>query len=150
MADSNGCYADNGLNGHALSRLLVPIIWTKRYRVWWEMFVKTINSAVQNIDTVYFCVVLVLRKYNMRAEIKGGWETTNWFGVAFMDYWWYGNSLSSLSLASSHTWGVSLFSLAYTHACTVGGRHTNQLAQATHRNICIYGACTVCHCVRGQ
>ena len=56
----------------------------------------------------------------------------------------YGDSLSSLSLASTHSGGLSLFSLAH-------GRwrsHPGQPAQAARPNIVrVYGACAVCQCV---
>ena len=52
----------------------------------------------------------------------------------------YGDFLGSLSLASSHSGGISLFSRAH------GGE--GQPAQAARPNIVrVYGACAVCRCV---
>ena len=31
-------------------------------QVWWQMVIKTISSAVQKIEAVYFCIVLVLKE----------------------------------------------------------------------------------------
>ena len=58
----------------------------------------------------------------------------------------YGDSLSSLSLASSHSGEISLFSLAHGRWRSRSG----QPAQAAHPNIRVYGACAVCRCVLVQ
>ena len=56
----------------------------------------------------------------------------------------YGDSLSLLSLASSHSRGISLFSLA----CTWQWRsRSGQPAQAVRPNIRVYRACAVCRCI---
>ena len=56
-----------------------------------------------------------------------------------VDYQWYnyGDSLSSLSLASSYSGMISLFSLAH-------GRSKSRPAIATRPNIMQYEACAVC------
>ena len=55
----------------------------------------------------------------------------------------YGDSLSSLFLASSHAGGISLFSLAHWQWRSRPG----QPAQAARPNMRVYGACAVCRCV---
>ena len=55
----------------------------------------------------------------------------------------YGDSLSSLSLASSHSGGISLFSLAHGRWRSRPG----QPAKAARPNKRVYGACAVCQCV---
>ena len=55
----------------------------------------------------------------------------------------YGDSLSSLSLASSHSGVFSLFSL-FSLAHGRWRSRPGQPAQAAHPNIRVYGACAVC------
>ena len=56
----------------------------------------------------------------------------------------YGDSLSSLSLASSHSGGISLFSLAHGMAVEVTCGSTG----SSHGpNIRVYGECAVYRCV---
>ena len=56
----------------------------------------------------------------------------------------YGDSLSSLSMASSYSGGIPLFSLAHGRLRSCPG----QPAHATRPNIIQYVACAVCQCVQ--
>ena len=55
----------------------------------------------------------------------------------------YDDSLRSLSLASLHSGGISLFGLAHGS----GGHDRGQQVQAARPNIRVYRACAVCRCV---
>ena len=55
----------------------------------------------------------------------------------------YGDSLGSLSLASSHSGGISLYSLAHGQWRSRSG----QPAQDVRPNIRVYRACAICRCV---
>ena len=56
----------------------------------------------------------------------------------------YGDSLSSLSLASELSGGISLYSLAYGSGGHVRVNQLNPRAPI----YCVYGACAVCRCVQ--
>ena len=53
----------------------------------------------------------------------------------------YGDFLSSLSLASSHSGGISLYSLAHGSG---GHVQVNRLKTRAPIYACMYGACTAC------
>ena len=57
----------------------------------------------------------------------------------------YGDSLSSLSLASGLSGGISLFSLAHGMAGSEGHVRVNRLKPRPNIHLC--GACAVCRCV---
>ena len=58
----------------------------------------------------------------------------------------YGDSLSSLSLASELSGGISLYSLAHGSGGHVRVNRLNPRAPI----YCVYGACAVCRCVQVQ